>query len=216
VSAGRRTRRDWRRRQLGQNFLDAAIAEQIVEAAGLIPGELVIVIEIGAGAGAFTHALARRAVRLIAVEPDPDWACRLRERLAGNRNVRVLARDFLAVDLPREPFRVVGSLPFSRTTDILRRLLDDPATPLRRADVVVQGRWRSSARPVRPRRCSRRRGRRGGKSSWPGVFRRGCSGDAAGRWRVALAIRRREPPMLPARIAEPFAAFLHQGWRFGN
>jgi 23S rRNA (adenine-N6)-dimethyltransferase len=31
-----------------------------------------------------------------------------------------------------------------------------------------------------------------------------------------LAIRRREPPLLPARMAEPFAAFLHQGWRFGN
>jgi len=32
---------------------------------------------------------------------------------------------------------VMGSLPFGRTTDILRRLLDDPGNSLLRADVVV-------------------------------------------------------------------------------
>jgi 23S rRNA (adenine-N6)-dimethyltransferase len=46
--------------------------------------------------------------------------------------------DFLSVAMPSEPFRVVGSLPFGRTTDILRRFLDDPDTCLERADVIVQ------------------------------------------------------------------------------
>ncbi len=80
-----------------------------------------------------TRALARRALRVIAVEPDPAWAKRLRDH-----GVRVIERDFLAVTLPREPFRIFGSLPFARTTDILHRLLDDPALPMRRADVIVQ------------------------------------------------------------------------------
>ncbi len=40
--------------------------------------------------------------------------------------------------LPPEPFRVVANLPFDRTTDILRHLLDDPRTRLARADVVVE------------------------------------------------------------------------------
>ena len=40
--------------------------------------------------------------------------------------------------LPDEPFRVVGNIPFHRTTAILRRLLDDLDVPLRRADLIVQ------------------------------------------------------------------------------
>jgi hypothetical protein len=44
------------------------------------------------------------------------------------------------------PFRAGGSLPFGRTTDIFRHLLDDPATRLRRADVIVQ--W-----AIRETRC---------------------------------------------------------------
>src|SRR4030095_2976221 len=77
VSARRRTDRDWRRRQLGQNFLDPATADQIVDPAAFAPSELVL--EIGAGSGAITRALTRRALRVIAVEPDPAWARRLRD-----------------------------------------------------------------------------------------------------------------------------------------
>jgi 23S rRNA (adenine-N6)-dimethyltransferase len=75
---------------------------------------------------------------VIAVEPDPHWARRLREQLGGGYRAQIVERDFLAAALPREPFRLIGSLPFGRTTDVLRRLLDDPATPLQRADVIVQ------------------------------------------------------------------------------
>jgi 23S rRNA (adenine-N6)-dimethyltransferase len=212
VSAGRRTRRDWRRRQLGQNFLDPAIAEEIVEAAGLVPGELVV--EVGAGSGVLTRALARRAVRLIAVEPDPDWAHRLRERLAGSPGVCVVPRDFLAIELPREPFRVVGSLPFGRTTDILRRLLDDPATSLWRADVIVQ--WEVAVkRAARPPATLL-------STAWAPwwafeLVRR----VPAQRFRPVprvdggvLAITRRDPPLLPNRMAEPFADFLRRQWPF--
>ena len=39
--------------------------------------------------------------------------------------------------LPREPFKVVASLPFDGGTSILRRLLD-PVVPLTSADVIVQ------------------------------------------------------------------------------
>jgi 23S rRNA (adenine-N6)-dimethyltransferase len=138
VAAHARTARDERRRRLGQNFLRAEVGRQLVEAADFRPGELVV--EIGAGRGAITHALAEQPVDVIAVELDPIWAEQLRAALrrAGRRRVRVVQADFFALALPARPFRVIGSLPFGRTTDVCRRLFDDPRVPLERADLIVQ------------------------------------------------------------------------------
>jgi len=207
VSARRRTGRDWRRRQLGQNFLDPATADQIVEDAAFTPGELVI--EVGAGAGALTRALTRRALRVIAVEPDTFWSRRLREH-----GVHVITKDFLTIVLPREPFRIIGSLPFGRTTDILRRLLDDPTRPLQRADVIVQ--WEVAAKRAAlppttllstawapwwevklPQRIPAER------------FRPVPRVDAG-----LLSITRRNPPLLPAAMAASYAAFVQREWPF--
>ena len=60
---------------------------------------------------------------------------------AGSRalsNVTVLRCDVRAVPLPLTPYRVVANPPFGCTAAILRRLCDDPAGALVRADVVVQ------------------------------------------------------------------------------
>jgi 23S rRNA (adenine-N6)-dimethyltransferase len=53
-------------------------------------------------------------------------------------NVTVVVGDAANLALPRKPFRVVASLSFHATTGILRHLLDDPCTSLRRADVIVE------------------------------------------------------------------------------
>ena len=82
-----------------------------------------------------TAELARCAEHVVAIEIDPAWAARLRERFA---RVEVVEADALQVPFPREPFRAVGNVPFNRTTAILRRLLDDPRTPLVRADLIVE------------------------------------------------------------------------------
>lgn len=134
----RRTPRDERRRRLGQNFLCPDVAERLVAQADLSPSDFVL--EIGAGTGAITLSLAKRGIEVVAVEADPAWAERLRchLRALGQSHVRVAVGDFLSFPLPHRPFRVVGSLPFGRTTDILRRLLDRPELPLERADVIVQ------------------------------------------------------------------------------
>src|SRR5262249_10955003 len=136
VAAERRTRPGGRRRRLGQNFLQSEVAERLVEAAAFAPGELVV--EIGAGLGAFTRALARRRPDVVAFEGDGLRVEQLRRRLRWRGNVRLVHADFLAARLPARPFRVIGSLPFGRTTDILRHLLADPCAPLVRADVIVQ------------------------------------------------------------------------------
>jgi 23S rRNA (adenine-N6)-dimethyltransferase len=104
-----------------------------VHAAGVSAHDLVL--EIGAGDGRLTAELARVARRVFAVEIDPRWAGRLRERWP---NVDVVQADAFSLELPYDPFLVVANLPFDRTTDALRHLLDDPRAPLVRAHLIVQ------------------------------------------------------------------------------
>jgi 23S rRNA (adenine-N6)-dimethyltransferase len=129
--AGRARHARRTRRELAQNFLRSRrLAADIVRGLDVEPHELIV--ELGAGDGRLTAELARRARRVVAIEVDPRLADGLRGRF------EVVEGDALAVRLPKEPFRVVGNIPFHRTTAILRRLLDDLDLPLERADLIVQ------------------------------------------------------------------------------
>jgi 23S rRNA (adenine-N6)-dimethyltransferase len=194
------------RRAYGQNFLARrALAAQLVADAGVGPDDLVV--EIGAGGGMLTAELARRAGRVIAVEVDPRWAAALRSRLAGRPNVEVVEADAMRVPLPWEPFRVVGNIPFGATTRLLHRLLDDPATPLTRADLLVQ--WEvARKRAGRPRTAvsagwaawwTFRRGRRVLRHE----FRPQPAVDAC-----MLTVERRAAPLVPAAAHEAYVAFV--------
>jgi len=125
------------RRELGQNFLkDRRLARRIVAESGV--GRDDLVVELGAGGGMLTRQLARVAGRVVAVEYDPYWALRLRDRFSDDGNVLVVHDDALKVELPQEPFTVVANVPFCITTSILHRLLDDPMAPLESVYLVVQ------------------------------------------------------------------------------
>lgn len=97
-----------------------------------------VVVEIGGGTGRLSEPLALRAQRLIVIERDPQLAERLDDRFERAHNVDVVCGNALEVPLPRGPFRVFGNLPFAFGTRILRRLLDDPTTPMDRLDALVQ------------------------------------------------------------------------------
>ena len=103
------------------------MAARLVELAGVEAGETVI--EIGAGLGMLTRALAARAARVVAIEIDAGLVRALRaERLLPD-NVELLHADALAVDLAAlagggGPARLVGNLPYSVASPLLRRLLD--------------------------------------------------------------------------------------------
>lgn len=212
MSARGRTDRDWRRRRLGQNFLKAATADRLIGEAAFHPGQLVV--EIGAGLGAITLALAQRGVRIIAVESDPEWARRLRERLTGRPHIRVVEGDFLSLALPIEPFRVVGSLPFGRTTDMLRHLLDDPRTCLERADIIVQWEVAQKRAAMPPSTLL--------STVWAPWWEIRLGGRIPAREfrpipRVDagfLTITRRDPPLLPPSMARPYGRFVRQNWPF--
>ena len=125
------------RRELGQNFLkDRRIARRIVAESGV--GRDNLVVELGAGGGMLTRQLARVAGRVVAVEYDPYWALRLRERFSDDGNVLVVHEDALKAEFPEEPFTIVANIPFCATTSILHRLLDDPTTPPESVYLVVQ------------------------------------------------------------------------------
>ena len=214
MPARERALRDARRRSLGQNFLRPEVAGRIVAECGFRPGDRVV--EIGPGSGALTFALARVPVEVTAVELDPVWAERLRDRARRERanNVRVLRGDFAAVRLPDAPFRVIGSLPFARTTDFLRKLFDDPTSALARADLIVQwevARKRAAAPPVTLLSTQWapwwdfRLGRRIAASEFHPVPRV----DAA-----VLVARRREPALLPPEMTLAYAEFVRKRWPF--
>lgn len=210
----RRTARDARRRSLGQNFLRPERARALIASAGLRPDELVV--EIGAGRGALTLALAREPVDVIAVELDPVWCARLRRALdaVDARRVRVVHADFLSFRMPERPFRVIGALPFGRTTEICRRLFDDPSVPLERADLVVQ--WEVA----RKRASQPPRTRLG--ASWAPWWRFELTDRIAAQAfrpvpRVdagVLVATRRRPPVLPEAMAPAYARFVSMGWPF--
>jgi 23S rRNA (adenine-N6)-dimethyltransferase len=133
-SRSRRTRAD---RPDGQHLLrSAAVAAELVRDAAVGADDLVV--EVGAGEGRLTAPLAGCAGHVIAVELDPAFTDRLRERFRRDPRVEVIRGDIRATALPDEPFRVFGNIPFGVTNDLLRRLLDDVSGPLLRADLIVQ------------------------------------------------------------------------------
>ncbi|HDR00483.1 MAG TPA: ribosomal RNA small subunit methyltransferase A [candidate division WOR-3 bacterium] len=110
---------------LGQSFLvHAPTAEALVNA--LEPGGDDTVLEIGPGRGALTRLLVGRAGRVVAVELDPRLADRLLAELGAEPGFRLIIADFLTwrPDFER-PVKVIGNLPYSVSSPMLFRLLDD-------------------------------------------------------------------------------------------
>jgi 16S rRNA (adenine1518-N6/adenine1519-N6)-dimethyltransferase len=131
----------------GQNFLhDRSVLARIVAAAGATADD--VVVEIGAGLGTLTAALARAAPaprRLLAVERDPDMQRVLAAELAGDAHVEVVAADALAFDYAAasrtagRPVIVVGNLPYQISSALVLALVDAGARGgVARAVVMVQ------------------------------------------------------------------------------
>ncbi len=129
------------RKRLGQNFLhDPNALEKIVASAEIRPGELAL--EVGAGTGALTEALARAADRVIAYEIDGRLMPILSERFRAAPHVRIIYEDFLAAYLPaivgdEDAYVVVANVPYYITSAIIRHVLEAPRRP-RRMVLTVQ------------------------------------------------------------------------------
>jgi 16S rRNA (adenine1518-N6/adenine1519-N6)-dimethyltransferase len=112
------------RKRFGQHFLnDPAIIDAIIRA--IHPTGDDVVVEIGPGQGAITHALARLAGHLHAVELDRDLVARLRNQYGDRPNVTVHEADALRFDFAAlgDRIRIVGNLPYNISTPLLFHLL---------------------------------------------------------------------------------------------
>jgi 16S rRNA (adenine1518-N6/adenine1519-N6)-dimethyltransferase len=126
----------------GQSFLvDEGVLGAVADAAGA--GEADTVVEIGAGPGNLTRLLARNAGRVIAVEVDRGLVEFARENLADLSNVEVVEGDARRLDLSTwteagaPKLIVVGNLPYSVTTPVIMRVLEQCGA-VRRCVFTVQ------------------------------------------------------------------------------
>ncbi len=126
--------------RLGQNFLiDPVLRDAIADAALTDGGDEVL--EVGAGVGTLTIALAMRARRVVAVEFDRALIPALREVVAGHDKVEVVQADILRYDVarafPQGGEVAAGNIPYNLTGALIRKLLDRAPRP-RRLSLVVQ------------------------------------------------------------------------------
>lgn len=136
--------------RLGQNFLiDQQLRDAIAAAAGTSTDDEVL--EVGAGVGTLTVALAPRCKRVVAVEFDRRFIKPLRDVIEGHLNVEIIQSDILRFDLaaafPNGGEVVAGNIPYNVTGALLRKLLDHEPRPKRLSLVVqkeVAERWTSS------------------------------------------------------------------------
>ena len=118
------------KKQLGQHFLsDPSTAEMITARSGIVPED--IVLEIGAGLGALTIPLARRAKKVYAVDTDSQMIELLKTELIANSisNVVLIKENILELNiekLAKEAGRrliVIGNLPYNISSQVLIQLI---------------------------------------------------------------------------------------------
>jgi 16S rRNA (adenine1518-N6/adenine1519-N6)-dimethyltransferase len=100
------------------------------------------VLEIGAGLGSLTVALAAAGAGVFAIEFDRALLPALREVVADEPGVRVVAEDALHADWPRllgdeEPWTVVANLPYNIAVPVVLRLVEGVPS-VERLVVMVQ------------------------------------------------------------------------------
>ncbi len=114
------------KKSLGQNFLFDTNLLNAIATDGLVQaGDTVL--EIGAGAGTLTSALARKGGRVVSFEIDKSLTERLHKVKEEYPNVELHFQDFMEADVEKlfeGEARVVANIPYYITTPIIFKLID--------------------------------------------------------------------------------------------
>ncbi len=118
------------KRSLGQNFLvHQGTIETIVELSGIQPGDRVV--ELGAGLGAMTGELSKKASRVIGLEIDERLIKWVREKRPLAGNVELRHSDILRVSfqgLAEEmggTLKIIGNLPYNISSQVVFKLIEE-------------------------------------------------------------------------------------------
>ncbi len=122
------------KKQFGQNFLiDKKVVEDVLVAAELSSDDHVL--EIGPGTGVLTQALVDSGAKVTAVEIDADLIGDLERHFGDALELvegDVMDERLSAPVLERiSPYKLVSSLPYNITSDVLRRFLAKEPRPTR-------------------------------------------------------------------------------------
>jgi 16S rRNA (adenine1518-N6/adenine1519-N6)-dimethyltransferase len=119
------------KKRFGQHFLrDKGVISRIIR--WINPGPTDLFLEIGAGDGALSTQLAPHVSRLLAIELDADCIPILENNLATHESAKIIAADFLQLNLPElisqyaqpdQKLRIAGNLPYNIGTAIITILL---------------------------------------------------------------------------------------------
>ncbi len=196
----------------GQHFLRSSrLASEFVREAGVGRGHLVV--EIGAGTGVLTRAVAGTGARVIALEADPALASRLRRGFSSTENVDVVQVDVLRWSFPRDAFAAIANLPFANSGEILRQLLRDPRGGLQRADLIVQWDFAAKHAAVWPATLRSTYWRAWYEVSVAGRLARTAFSPPPSVDAAVLRIARRPQPLVPVDEHEAYWRFLSDAFR---
>nr|AIW39760.1 putative dimethyladenosine transferase [Saccharum spontaneum] len=124
------------RKSLGQNYmLNSKVNEELVAAAGVEEGD--VVLEIGPGTGSLTAALLQAGATVFAVEKDKHMATLIKDRFGSTEQLKVIEEDITKFHIRSHflPFmkekyhatkklaKVVSNLPFNVSTEVVKLLL---------------------------------------------------------------------------------------------
>jgi 16S rRNA (adenine1518-N6/adenine1519-N6)-dimethyltransferase len=116
-------------KRLGQSFLeDRNVINKILKISDIRGDDTVV--EIGAGIGIMTEAIAQKARKVIALEIDPRMIGILKERLKSYHHVDIVQTDVLEYNFSPVSFeslskkiKVIGNIPYNISSQILFQLL---------------------------------------------------------------------------------------------
>ena len=90
-----------------------------------------VTLDVGAGSGVFTYALAKKSKHVYAVELEKEASKKLKANTEQLKNVTVLRGDFLKFDLDSLPdnYKVCSNIPFHLSSKILDQLINSSNPP---------------------------------------------------------------------------------------
>ncbi len=116
------------RKSLGQNFLvNESVLEKVVKAGDVGKGD--VVIEVGAGIGVLTKALAGKAKKVIALEKDKNLIPLLEMQLGNFPNVEIINEDVLSYKVKEKDYKIIANIPYYITSPIIRKFLEAEHPP---------------------------------------------------------------------------------------